>query len=244
MQPYFFPYLGYFALAAQADVWVVYDLPQHMSQGWVHRNRVLHPLSGWQYIIVPCKKHPSSAPINTLQIAHDRAWQARILGQISHYRKHAPHYGQTLDLLCECLDAQDQTLAKLNERIFRLVCARLGIICQIHVASEISLPSEVGKSPEETAIAKCRALGATEYLNPAGGAALYCADHFTQSGLTLRIQSYTNMVYDCTPYQFEPALSIIDTFMWNSTDSIRHHLDITGHANQSATSGKAGGLKL
>jgi hypothetical protein len=42
MQPYFFPYLGYFSLIDYVDHWVVFDNVQFVKQSWVNRNRVLN----------------------------------------------------------------------------------------------------------------------------------------------------------------------------------------------------------
>ena len=56
MQPYFFPYLGYFDLINSTDRWIVFDTVQYIRHGWINRNRILHPNEGWQYIIVPIMK--------------------------------------------------------------------------------------------------------------------------------------------------------------------------------------------
>jgi hypothetical protein len=68
-------------------------------------------------------------------------------------------------------------------------------------------------------------MGATEYLNPPGGAGLYDAACFREHGLHLTIQSFTNMTYDCGRFQYEPALSILDVMMWNSPEQIKCYLD-------------------
>ena len=225
MQPYFFPYLGYFDLANRADVWVAYDTPQHMAQGWVHRNRVLHPLEGWQYVIVPLQKHSHTTPINKLEVAATLKWKERIFGQLTHYRKEAPFYRQTIEFLRECLCDCDGSVAQLNIKSFRLACQRLQIGVPIHVFSEICGTSEDGKTPEETAIDKCLHFQADQYLNPSGGAMLYSEDHFAKHGIKLTIQRYEPMVYGCGSYVYEPRLSIIDVMMWNSLESIKAHLN-------------------
>ncbi len=53
MQPYFFPYLGHFALIAHTDAWVVFDISQYTPKTWMNRNRVLHPTDGWTYVTAP-----------------------------------------------------------------------------------------------------------------------------------------------------------------------------------------------
>jgi len=41
MQPYLWPYLGYFQLLALSDVFIVYDDVNFIKKGWINRNRVL-----------------------------------------------------------------------------------------------------------------------------------------------------------------------------------------------------------
>ena len=41
MQPYLFPYLGYFQLAASVDRWVFHDDCMYIKQGYIHRNYIL-----------------------------------------------------------------------------------------------------------------------------------------------------------------------------------------------------------
>jgi WbqC-like protein family len=92
MQPYFFPYIGYFELIYRVDQWIVFDIAQYIKLGWVNRNRILHPVNGWQYIIVPCRKHNYQVAINDIQIVEDNRWRSKIFGQIQHYSKKAPFF--------------------------------------------------------------------------------------------------------------------------------------------------------
>ncbi len=41
MQPYFFPYIGYFQLIAAVDLFIVYDNIKYTKKGWINRNRML-----------------------------------------------------------------------------------------------------------------------------------------------------------------------------------------------------------
>ncbi|HAQ27933.1 MAG TPA: hypothetical protein DCQ80_18530, partial [Pseudomonas sp.] len=41
MQPYLFPYLGYFQLIAHSDAFVLGDDLQYVKASWINRNRVL-----------------------------------------------------------------------------------------------------------------------------------------------------------------------------------------------------------
>lgn len=225
MQPYFFPYLGQFDLINQADVWIVYDVAQYIRHGWVNRNRVLHPTSGWQYILVPMKKHPFTTPINQMEIASEIDWKTRIFRQLQHYHTDAPYYSQVTGFLEECLANPENNLARLNTRLFRKTCRWLGIDTPIYVFSEMDLAMTPVRGAEDLALSICQAVGASEYINPPGGAGLYNAERLAKHGTKLTIQSFTNMTYDCGRCHYEPALSIIDVMMWNSPEQIKHYLD-------------------
>lgn len=41
MQPYIFPYIGYFQLINAVDIFVIYDGVAFIKQGWINRNRIL-----------------------------------------------------------------------------------------------------------------------------------------------------------------------------------------------------------
>ncbi|MBN2466493.1 WbqC family protein, partial [candidate division WOR-3 bacterium] len=87
MQPYFFPYLGYFDLIYRTDRWVVFDTAQYIRHGWVNRNRILHPSSGWQYITAPLRQHHRDTPISGVLVKEGRDWRDRVCGQLVHYKK-------------------------------------------------------------------------------------------------------------------------------------------------------------
>lgn len=224
MQPYFFPYLGHFDLLNQADVWIVYDAAQYIRHGWVNRNRVLHPASGWWYITVPVKKHPLKTPINQIAIA-STDWKAQVFKRLEHYHMDAPFYGEVIGFLEEGFSGDEISLAKLNAVLFRATASRLGIQTPIYVFSEMGLSIEPAGGAEGLALALCRAVGAAEFINPPGGVNLYSPEKFAEQGIKLTIQSFTNMIYTCGRFQFIPGLSIIDVMMWNSTERIKNYLD-------------------
>src|SRR5690349_17011395 len=188
MQPYFFPYLGYFDLLNMADIWIVYDVAQYIRHGWVNRNRILHPVEGWLYMILPLQKHSYTTPINEILIADHTNWQERIFKQLDHYHMDAPHYRRVIDFLKDCFSMPHKNLAQINTEFFRLTARRLGIETPIHVFSEAGLSSREIQSPEELALYICQSFGASEYINPPGGAALYNSKNFLEHGITLTIQ--------------------------------------------------------
>ncbi len=228
MQPYFFPYLGYFDLIHQTDKWIVCDTLQYIRHGWINRNRVLHPSHGWWYIIVPLTRHSSGAPIAEIEIAPNQAWRRRIVRQLQHYKKRAPYFDETMGLVEEGLSSEQTSIVRLNVNCLSLVCEYLGIAFDYDLYSEMNLEIGPVQAPGDWALRISEALGADEYVNPPGGAVLYDPEDFRSAGMTLTIRHLPPLEYECHGYEFVPNLSIIDLLMWNSPEQIKAHLDIHG----------------
>lgn len=232
MQPYFFPYLGYLDLINRADQWVVFDRIQYIRHGWVNRNRILHPESGWQYIIVPVKKHSRATTIDQIVVSDHADWRGRILGQLGHYKKHAPFYDETVALVAECLSYEDKMLCTLNVKILERICRKLAIPFQYKYFSELQLSLGDIEEPGDWALEISKAMGATEYVNPPGGADIFDHRKFEEENIVLTIQQFSNLEYSCKPYSFIPGLSIVDVLMWNSRERIRAHLGKLAHRSR------------
>jgi hypothetical protein len=224
MQPYFAPYIGHFALINQCDHWIVFDTAQYIRHGWVNRNRILHPTEGWQYILVPIQRHSRKTPIKDIKIVPCDDWRNRIQGQLQHYRRKAPHFREVMALLNDACATPTESLSELNVTLLRKVCAYLGIRfnCELFSSMPLSLPPIT--DPGQWALEISSALGATEYINPAGGEELFDRAAFEARGIKLTLFSPPHYVYDCPSYQYQPDLSILDVLMWNSPEQVLFHL--------------------
>jgi WbqC-like protein family len=225
MQPYFFPYLGYFDLINRCDEWIVFDTSQYIRHGWMNRNRILHPQAGWHYIVVPVKKHKHGTPINQIEIVPPASWRPHILRHLMHYKKRAPFFRETLQLVEECLTTETTSLVVLNTRILGLVSAHLGIRWQHEIFSTMHLDLGDIKTASDLAVRMAVALGAEEYINRPGGANQFDRAKFEACGIKLTIQPSFEFTYATPGYTFEPDLSVIDALMWNSPEVIKAHLD-------------------
>lgn len=225
MQPYFFPYLGYFDLINCSDKWVVFDSAQYIRHGWVNRNRILHPKEGWQYIIAPTKKSAREEKIANIQINDTTDWKSKILGQLQHYKKTARFFQETMGLVEECLATPETNLSKLNAEILAKICAHLGIPFQYEFFSEMDLALGPVEGPGDWALRISQALGAKEYVNPPGGRDIFEPSKFEDLGIRLTIREIPPLEYTCRKYEFVPGLSIIDVLMWNTPEQVKSFLD-------------------
>lgn len=225
MQPYFFPYLGYFDLINYTDRWIVFDTAQYIRHGWINRNRILHPNEGWMYVIVPVKQHSQNATIKDIKIADNQDWKRNIFGKLAHYRNQAPYAGKTIDLIKDCLSFQDNSLTPMNIHALDKVCKRLGINFDYSLFSDMNLDLGPIKDPGDWALRISEALEVDEYANLPGGVDLFDEQAFADRGIKLTIRNLPPFRYTCGEYGFIPNLSIIDVLMWNEPEAIKAYLD-------------------
>ena len=89
MQPYLFPYVGYFQLMNAVDRWIAFDEIQFIDKGWINRNRILHPdpVKQWQFLTVPLSKRGQFDKICNISIKEELDWRSQIFGKLTMYKK-------------------------------------------------------------------------------------------------------------------------------------------------------------
>ena len=225
MQPYFFPYLGYFSLIRHADRFIFFDTPQYIEHGWVNRNRVLKQDGSTMYITVPIRKTARETPIREIEIS-GTDWAEKIFGQLTAYKKRAPRYRETVGFLREVLPARDgETLSALNIRTTQAVCSYIGLERRFDVFSEMDLPIEPVNGPDEWALNITKALGGDVYVNPPGGMSFFDPRKYEAAGIDLQFLQSNLPPYVQRIGRFEPGLSVIDAMMFCYPEEI---LQMTG----------------
>lgn len=226
MQPYFFPYLGYFSLIKQTERFVLIDTVQFIKQGWIERNRILQSDGGWQYIKVPLEKHKRETKIKDIKINNREDWKSRIFRQLEHYKRKASFYKDTISVLDQALSINTDSIVKLNKNCIQAVCEYIGIECNLEIFSEMNLAIEAANDSDEWALNICKALGnVTEYWNPEGGFAFYDKSKYLNNGIDIKFLKINFEEYQQKHDIFEPGLSIIDLMMFNSPARINEMLD-------------------
>ncbi|MCO4875762.1 WbqC family protein [Paraburkholderia caribensis] len=225
MQPYFFPYLGHFALIASVDEWIVFDVTQYTPKTWMNRNRVLHPKEGWQYVSVPLSTSSTSIRTHEARVVSLADTEKNLLGKLTTFRRHAPFYNEVTGLVRAAFGGTaDDSLCALNTSALRAVCDYLGLPFKARICSELKLEFPGEMSAGDWAPFICEALGATSYVNPAGGRELFDPARFSRSGIELLFAEFGELRYDPAPYKYEPHLSILDVLLWNPRERITQAL--------------------
>ncbi len=225
MQPYFFPYLGYFALIKHSDRFVVLDTVQFIKQGWIERNRIIKPGGGWQYIQVPLVKHHHDTLIKDVKIKDNELWRKRICNQLDHYRKGAPYYKIVIELLKNALVFETDSISSLNTHILDQISDYLGIHFNGTALSSMDGVIDRVNAPDEWALKVCKTIGAKTYINLPGGISFFDRNKYTRSSIELQFIKVNIKPYNQGKIPFEDSLSIIDVMMFNTASEIRGMLD-------------------
>ena len=220
MQPYLFPYIGYFQLIDAVDRFVVADDLTFIKQGWINRNRLL--INGnAAYFTVPLKRHPADALIRDVEISDGSGtrWSASLLKTIANFYRRAPSFAAVYPMVERVLGGSFTHIAEMARASLREVCAYLGITA--HVVETSAVYGNAHLKGQERVIDTCLAEHATDYVNAIGGEALYSREAFSARGIRLQFVRTAPIEYPQFGGPFVPSLSVIDLLMFNSVDGAR-----------------------
>lgn len=221
MQPYLFPYIGYFQLIAAVDKFVVYDTVKYTKKGWINRNRFLRDGQAITFTL-PIAKGADDLDIRNRHVAADYA-PDKLCAQIAGAYRRAPYFAETMPLVEGVLHHRAATLFGHLHEGLTCSCAHLGIETPILIASDVEGATELRR--QDRVLDICTRLSATTYINPIGGTELYDAAAFAARGMTLRFlkaRAHSYPQYDGRP--FVPWLSIIDPLMFLGREGTRSTL--------------------
>jgi len=223
MQPYIFPYIGYFQLIYAADVFVVYDNIKYTKKGWINRNRIL--VNGKDdYITLPLKKDSDYLDIKDRYLAG--TWSAEnksILDRVTAAYRKSPYFDSVFPVIEKCIMFEDLNLFKFILNSLQAIKAYLGIQTPILISSAIGIDHQLKATQKVIEI--CKNCGAETYVNPIGGIELYGKEEFKKHGIDLYFLRSAHLPYRQFENEFLPFLSIIDVLMFNSIDRTKEMLN-------------------
>ncbi len=220
MQPYFFPYIGYWQLINYVNVFVVYDNIEYTKKGWINRNRYL--MNGKpEYFSLPIEKGSDYLDIVERRVS-DSYSDKKILHQLDAAYKKAPYYRETINLIERIYDISDRNLFVFLYDTIKSVVDYLDIDTEIVVSSTVSKDRALKK--EKRVIDLCKSINADIYINPIGGMELYDKNDFLNEGIEIQFLKSQLPEYKQYQNEFVPALSIIDTLMFCGREGTKEML--------------------
>lgn len=222
MQPYFFPYIGYFQLINFVDEFILYDNIKYTKKGWINRNRIL--VNGIdEYITLPLKKDSDYLDVKDRYLSKEWIlFRKKILNQIKETYRKALYFDEIIPIVEKIIMFEDSNLFHFILNSLQELNTFLEIKNNIVISSTI--PIDTSLKAEKKIIALCKARCASKYINPIGGKELYSKEEFNKHGLDLNFLKSKNIIYSQFNNDFIPFLSIIDVLMFNSKDTVKDYL--------------------
>lgn len=222
MQPYFFPYIGYWQLINAVDKFVIFDDVNYINRGWINRNKILNT-DGSQYFNILLKSRSQNKKINETELNNDARYIKKNLKKISFIYGKAPYYSMVYPVLEQILTNRELNLSKYLYFNIECICDYLNITTELLLSSEISnTDNRTGQDRIINIVKKCNA---DTYINAIGGADLYSRYFFQENKINLFFLKTNNIEYKQFNNIFVPNLSIIDVMMFNSVDEIKSLLN-------------------
>lgn len=224
MQPYVFPYLGYFQLINAVDTFVFYDDVHFIKKGFINRNFILSN-NGKLLFTIPCKKVSQNKLIKEVELNFDSKERRKFLSTIQHNYSKAPHFEIIFELLKSMiLGSKSVYISELAIESIQLISNYLQIKTDFKKSSEYHAKSQ-GMEKTERLIHISKSENAKSYYNPIGGELLYSKSIFNTNCIDLYFLKSIPISYKQFNDDFVANLSIIDVLMFNSVEEIRLYLD-------------------
>jgi hypothetical protein len=241
MQPYFFPYIGYFQLINAVDKFILYDLLQYTKRSWITRNRLITLNQGVAYYSIPVEKK-SINNIRDVKIFNEIKWKEKVLKGITRNYNKAEYFNEVYPFIEHIFKKRFELLKDFNFFSVKAVSEYLGISAEIvndngkYEKMENMLKNETdskdrilsGLQAEDIKTRRvmeiCKIEDADVYINPIGGMKLYDKQIFQRNGIKLLFVNTLSYSYKQFNSEFIPNLSILDVLMNCGKDQTKNLL--------------------
>lgn len=223
MQPYLFPYIGYWQLLNAVDKYVILDNVNYITKGYINRNYIL--INGQpSRFTVPVLHASQNRLISETKLNFQTDEKKKFLNKVKFSYQKAPHFNETYKLVEDVIMNDTDDLTDYIAYSLEQIKQYLGIDTPIYKSSQIEINPEF--KAQDRIIAICKNLGGDTYINPSGGRTLYSHDKFAEESLEL---FFLDTMMDKIYYKqfnndYVNYLSIIDVLMFNDVSSIQKYL--------------------
>lgn len=224
MQPYIFPYIGYWQLINAVDTFVLLDDVNFIMRGWINRNYLL--LNNQAHLFsIPLEKPSQNKLISETKLNFDNKTRETFLKTITLAYKKAPHFNDVYPLIEQIFSNQETDLTKFIFNSFEKITEYLEIKTKFLISSQMEKNNTL--RGEERIIEICRKLDSKTYINLPGGRGLYHRDKFEKEGIDFKFiqPNLENIIYPQFKNEFIANLSFLDIIMFNDKEEIKNFLE-------------------
>lgn len=218
LQSNYIPWIGYFDILSQSDVFVLYDEVQFTKNDWRNRN-IIKTKDGLQWLTVPVRHTRLSQPISEVEVAH-QLWRRKHVQAISLAYAKAPFFNTYKERIFAMYQGEERYLSRINRLFLEGVCEIFDIKTRLVDSYELHLSGD----RNEKLVDACNKLGATTYLSGPSAKAYLDVELFRAQGLQVEWADYSHyQEYRQTFPPFEGGVSILD-FVFNMGNGLKDYV--------------------
>lgn len=221
MQPYLFPYIGYFQLLYLSDTFVVLDDVNYINKGFINRNYLLVNGQRTRFTI-QLAGASQNRKIDELEIVQEKRNVDAFLKTLSLAYGRAPCFDAVFPMVEQVMTSGKTRIADIILDSLRAIAEYLSIDTDIVPSARAFQNGHL--KDQERIIDICRRAGASQYINLPGGAALYDREAFSRQGIELRFIQPGRIEYPQFGGEFVSNLSILDVLFFNPRERARTFL--------------------
>ena len=204
MQPYAFPYIGYFKLIASVDEFIFLDNVSFIKKGFINRNSVL--LDGESHrFTLPVSRQSQNKFINEHEYVGDFT---KFLKLMSNSYSKCKYYEVFMPILESICRNPELNVAQWNANCIIKISRYLGLKTKFRFSSDI--PECFGLAGQDRIICICEKLKTSIYFNLPGGIALYDESVFSNKGIQLKFINTSELLSISIEDHLVTNLSILD----------------------------------
>lgn len=224
MQPYFFPYIGYFQLVKHVDKFVFYDDVNFIKQGWINRNKIL--INGQEaFITIPLSNASSFRLINEVEISIPlfNRMKKKFYKSLNQNYGNSPYFKDVNELIRGTMELDTNKISVLAQNSVVSISRYLDLKTEFMVSNnEFKNENLKGQVRVIDIVLREKA---NQYTNPIGGIKLYNEEDFMKKDIQLNFIKAKPIEYKQPFEDFAPNLSIIDVLMFNSKEEVKNILN-------------------
>lgn len=219
MQPYFFPYIGYYQLIKAVDTFVIYDDVNYIMRGWINRNYIL--FKNKPHLFVLSLIRPSQNKIINeimIQDENENSNRKRVINIVQQAYNKAPQFKKVFPIIEEIVLNKESNLNRYLRYSLKIITDYVGIDTEFINSSDIEKDNTL--KGEAKILEICKRLKTDEYINLIGGRSLYRKEEFGGNNIKLSFIRTKDIQYKQFKNGFVPNLSLIDILMFCSVDEM------------------------
>ena len=224
LQSGYLPWLGYFDLIDQADVFIFFDDVQWTIRDWRNRNRV-RTAQGWTWLTAPVKleKPYYEYDIKDIKIDNSGSWQEKHLGTLQTWYKKAPYFDEAYPLFDTILSKKQELVVDLNYELVFAICNYLELKETRFLFSQEMNTCKKLKKTERLLCVLEKIAGVTTYISGTSAKSYLEESKFKGMGIKVEWHNYRHPYYCQNTWGsnvFIQYLSIVDLLFNHGKESL------------------------